>query len=164
VDTFLKTRSGFYLNPITEAGSLDPQFGGSRPNVISGQPFWVDDPNVPEGRRLNPAAFEVPQPGIQGNLGRNAIESFGLFQWDFSVRRTFSLSEDLNFQFKADFFNFLNHPNFADPVTNMSSGLFGQSINMLNTGLSPGVPSSGFSSFYQIGGPRSVQFALKLMF
>ena len=45
---------------------------------------------------------------------------------------------------------------------NLSSGIFGRTTSMMNVGLTA-VPGS-FSSLYQLGGPRSIQFALKLMF
>jgi hypothetical protein len=67
-------------------------------------------------------------------------------------------------------FNVLNHPNFAPPIGNLGDpqGLnlqFGQSIQMLGQGLA-GLNQGGgsFSPLYQIGGPRSIQLALKLVF
>ncbi len=60
-------------------------------------------------------------------------------------------------------FNILNHPNFGDPVRTLSSGLFGQADRMLGRSLSPG-GGAGFNPLYQIGGPRSIQLALRLQF
>jgi hypothetical protein len=67
-------------------------------------------------------------------------------------------------------FNVLNHPNFGQPVGNLGSPKvlnrqFGLSTQMLGQQLSGGnVGGGGFSPLYQIGGPRSIQLALKLLF
>jgi hypothetical protein len=98
-------------------------------------------------------------------LGRNALRGFGATQWDFAVRRQFSLRESLRLQFRAEFFNLLNHPNFGNPVSDLSKTLFGQSTAMLGRSLGgQNVSSGGVNPIFQIGGPRSIQFALKLMF
>jgi hypothetical protein len=70
----------------------------------------------------------------------------------------------MKLQFRAEIFNIVNHPNFASPQADISSSNFGQSTQMLADGLGANVGNGGFSSLYQIGGPRSVQLALKLMF
>jgi hypothetical protein len=59
---------------------------------------------------------------------------------------------------RAEAFNVLNHPNFGSVNTSLTSSTFGQATNMLGSQL------GGLSALYQIGGPRSFQFALKLMF
>jgi hypothetical protein len=46
----------------------------------------------------------------------------------------------------------------------MTSPQFGQSTQMLNNYLGSGVQSAGVNPLYQIGGPRSIQLALKLQF
>jgi hypothetical protein len=58
----------------------------------------------------------------------------------------------------VEFFNIFNHPTFADPVGSITSGTFGQSTQSLSRDL------GGVSSLYQLGGPRSTQLALKLVF
>jgi hypothetical protein len=71
----------------------------------------------------------------------------------------------MNLQFKAELFNILNHPNFGPP-TNALSVLppqFGVATQMLGRSLGQGY-GTGFSPLYQIGGPRSIQLALKLQF
>lgn len=132
--------------------------GLGRPDLIAGVPLYLKDPTVAGGRRINRAAFATPATDHQGSLGRNALRGFAVSQIDFSIRRRFSLTEHVNLQLQADLFNALNHPNFADPVNTLSSNLFGQSLQML------GRSFGGLSSLYQIGGPRSIQLALKLQF
>jgi hypothetical protein len=143
-----------------------------RPDLVPGKPVYLHGAAFPGGKTLNPAAFKDPPidpstglPTRQGNVGRNAVRGFGATQWDFAVRRQFTLHETLRLQFRSEFFNLLNHPNFANPIGDISNPLFGQSTRLL--GQSLGGPSPGFgglSPLYQIGGPRSMQFALKLLF
>ncbi len=84
------------------------------------------------------------------------IRGFGAWQIDLALRRQFNLTEKVNLQFRAEAFNVFNHPNFGTITTLLTSASFGQATNMLNRQL------GGISPLYQIGGPRSFQFALKL--
>jgi hypothetical protein len=152
-------------------------FTNSRPDVVTGQPFYLYGPQYPGGKAFNPAAFTSPPldpttglPISQGNLPRNALRAFGAAQWDFAVHREFPIHESLKLQFRAEMFNVLNHPNFGPPVGNLGSPSlinpqFGQSIQMLGRSLAGGSLGSGaFDPLYQLGGPRSIQFGLKLLF
>ena len=112
---------------------------------------------------INAAAFRSPTSG-QGDLGRNTLRGFGATQWDITLRRQFRFAERVALQARGDFFNILNHPNFGSPVNYLTSPQFGQSTQMLNNSLGSGGQSGGLDPLYQIGGPRSVQFALKLQF
>lgn len=136
-----------------------------RPNLISGVPLYIDDPAVAGGRRINRAAFatsNLDRP--QGPLGYNALRGFGVSQFDLALRRQFNLNQRLNLQFKVEFFNLFNHPNFGDPVNVLSSNLFGQSTQMFGRSLGSGGINGGLIPLYQIGGPRSTQLALKIQF
>jgi hypothetical protein len=157
--------------PVNVVTGLDP-FGGflsgassvQRPNLISGVPLWIADPNVAGGTRINPAAFTVPATPRQGDLGRNALRGFGATQVDLTLRRQFRFTERLALQVRADMFNIFNHPNFGSPINYLSSPLFGQSTQMLANYLGGGGQSAGLNPLYQIGGPRSIQLALKVQF
>ena len=61
-------------------------------------------------------------------------------------------------------FNIFNHPNFGPPTNYLTSPLFGQSTQMLGASLGSGGQNGGLNPLYQIGGPRSAQLALKLVF
>ncbi len=145
-------------NNIVVAGTqLSP-----RPNVVAGQPFYLYGSQYPGGKAFNPAAFTAPPFGVQGNLGRNVLRGFGAWQADFALRRQFHLTERSRLQFRAEFFNIFNHPNFGNPVnTFVGRPLFGQATQMLADSLSVG---AGFNPLYQIGGPRSIQLAMRLGF
>jgi hypothetical protein len=170
-------------------GSLFNSLANVRPDVVPGQPFYLSGsqcvsvlgPPCAGGKGLNPAAFKSPpldpttgNPLRQGNLGRNALRGFGATQWDFAVHREFPIRESVKLQFRAEMFNVLNHPNFGPPVGDLGSpqallSQFGQSQAMLGqslsgAGLFGSVGNGSFSPLYQIGGPRSVQLALKLQF
>jgi hypothetical protein len=152
-----------------------------RPDVISGAPFYLFGPQYPGGKAFNPAAFANPpttpagcdpavdltcDPARQGNFGRNALRGFDLAQWDFSVHRDFAIHESLKLQFRAEMFNVLNHPNFGPPSGCLGPCLdpFGVSSHSLAQSLGANVGFGGFASLYQLGGPRSIQLALKLSF
>jgi hypothetical protein len=156
LDSIVYARTAPSVNVVT---GLNP-FGGylsgaasvQRPDLVSGVPLWIADPNV-AAERINPAAFSVPTAPRQGTLGRNALRGFGATQVDLTLRRQFKLRERLSLQARADFFNIFNHPNFGSPINYLSSPLFGQSTQILGTSLGSGGQSGGLNPLYQIGGP-----------
>ena len=89
-------------------------FAQVRPDY-TGQPLWVSDPHTPGDRRLNLAAFEIPDGYMQGNLERNSLRGFGAFQADLGVRRQSRLQSGRALNLSAQAFNVFNHPNFANP-------------------------------------------------
>ena len=136
-------------------------FGQGRPNY-NGKPVYVDDPNVPGGKRVNKDAFTAVSSGFaQGNLGRNSIRGFGQVQADITLRRNLQITERLRFQFRLEGYNLLNHPNFSNPNpqegANLSSSNFGIVNRMANQGF-------GGSNVYSNGGPRNMQVSLRLEF
>jgi hypothetical protein len=152
-----------------------------RPDVIPGVPFFVEDTAAPGGKRINPAAFAFPSASrAQGTLGRNALRGFGAWQADVGLHRQFNLTERMNLQFRTEVFNLFNHTNFANPGAPFSSVNLAfatatpgsvaidharmRSTAMLGRGLGGGGNSGGFNPIFQVGGPRSLQFALRLQF
>ena len=144
--------AGFITNPA-DGALIDV-----RPNLILGVPLYIYDSSFPGGRRINRAAFSAPPAGQSGNLGRNQVRALAAWQLDAALRREFPITEGLRLQFRAEAFNLFNHPNFGAIATNLTAVNFGEATNMLNRQL------GGISQLYQIGGPRSMQFALKLLF
>jgi len=162
LDTIVRARSA---TPVNVLSGRDPFGLGfttvSRPDLVPGRPLYLNDPSFAGGRRFNPAAFDAATPiaqGRQGTLGRNVLRGFGASQVDVALRRDFKLVESLNLQFRLDAFNLFNRANFANPNGILTSALFGRATQMLSSGL------GGLSPLYQIGGPRSLQLALKLQF
>lgn len=122
-----------------------------------GTGFLVAGQGCPGGRAINPNAFANVSSGL-GNVPRNFARGFGAWQMNLGMRREFPLYEGLKLQFRAEAFNVFNHPNFGT----IQKG-FGQS----NFGLATGTLANSLgvlSPLYQMGGPRSMQFALKLVF
>jgi hypothetical protein len=132
-----------------------------RANLIAGVPIYLSNPNVPGGRVVNRNAFSIPATGQQGSLGRNVIRGFGSWQADVALRRQFNVTETVKIQFRAEAFNIFNHPNFGTIQNSLTATNFGVALNMLGRQLSP---TGGLNPLYQIGGPRSMQFALRVHF
>lgn len=110
-------------------GAFDAGTGTSnrRPNQIS-------DPraNVPAGFAFNPAAFVAPPTGQFGSVGRNTLRADDYFNTDFAVLRNFRLAplgEAGAFEFRAEFFNLFNNPNFTLPVSSLSNAAFGRYVS-----------------------------------
>ena len=164
LDAILRARTATPINIIQTTGIFTGDLVEAlRPDLIDGVPIHLRDPSAPGGRRLNPAAFRAVV-GRQGSLGRNALRGFGLSQLDLAVRRQFVLGETARLQVRAEFFNVFNHPNFGDPVGDLNSRLFGRSVQTLARSLGSGGVNGGLSPLYQVGGPRSVQLALRFSF
>ena len=165
VDGIVRARSGFPISVLAAEQFMGiTLMNAFRPNLLPGQPVWIQDAGVPGGRRLNPAAFATLEYEQQGNLGRNVLTGFGMSQVDLSLRREFKLREARTLELRLEGFNAFNSPNFADPVRYLNSPVFGESTSMLNMMLGTGTPGSGLAPSLQIGGPRTLQAALRLRF
>ncbi len=164
VDTFILARSA---PPVDVIGAIFFAAGTAlypRPNVNLGVPQVFYGSQYPGGKIFNKAAFTAPPKGQQGDFNRNVLRGFGATQVDFAVQRQFPLAERLRLNFRSEFFNIFNHPNFGFPNNNLTGPLFGRSTQTLASSLGSGGPNGGFNPLYQIGGPRSIQLALKLQF
>jgi hypothetical protein len=123
----------------------------------------------------------VPGTRHYGTLGRNALSGPTYKQWDFSIYKNTPITERITMQLRADFFNILNHPNFANPILPAFIADPAANINTACTcGFAP--PSNGREAgngAYQItatgdvgignpflggGGPRGIQLAAKFTF
>jgi carboxypeptidase family protein len=81
---------------------------------------------VPAGQKLHtperwydPCAFTLPAAGFYGNLGRLTVTEPGLANLDFTMVKTTLLTETKKLEFRAEFFNLLNHANFGLPILNV---------------------------------------------
>lgn len=162
LDSRIIARSGLPVDVIGVT-AVDPTLGiqvSYQPNLVSGQPLYVYNQNLPGGRAINFNAFSTPAAGVQGNAGRNLARAFGSTQMDLAVRRDFLLGDKFRLQLRAEAFNLLNHAVFGSIYNQLSVGAarFGQAYTTMNSQL------GGLNSLYQTGGPRSIQLALKLRF
>jgi len=155
LNTILTIQSGRPI-PIVNSNDTSGTFNfHQRPNVVSGvSPIFSNW--SPSSGYLNPAAFSQPADGTFGDLGRNAIYGPGFHNLDFSATKDFRLREPLLLQFRAEFFNLFNHPNFALPQGSFGTPSFGQITQTPD--VAQGNPGLGG------GGPRVVQFGLRLQF
>ena len=120
-------QSGFPFSPQL---GYNPTGNGDTRNPV--RPNW--NPNF-SGRLysktvhqyFNPAAFLPPAAGTYGNVSRDALTGPGLSEVDFSATRNVHFTERLGLQFRAEFFNVLNHTNLTTPnevvYTSASSGV-----------------------------------------
>jgi Carboxypeptidase regulatory-like domain len=116
----------------------------------------------PNGR----SAMIPPAIGTFGTMGRNTFRDTGFRNWDFSVAKNWKFKERLTAQFRAEFFNVLNHPNFANPFGGQNG--FGMNDpSVLATGFGCGCATPDVAASNPVigsGGSRSIQLGLKLLF
>jgi hypothetical protein len=117
------------------------------------------------GCYANRNSFMIPPPmGTFGTMGRNIFRDTGFHNWDLSVAKNWKFGEQFGAQFRAEFFNVLNHPNFANPF----GGQNGWAHNDPSTGsfacscATPDVSAS--NPVIGSGGSRAIQLGLKLLF
>ena len=108
------------------------------------------------GFLINPAAFATPAPGTFGTCAPRKFHGPGIQLVDLSLFKQFKFTERWQLQFRAEFFNAFNHPNFANPNAFVTAGSFGMVSNTIAPIL--GTDSGG------PGDPREIQLALKLYF
>ncbi|HXM19827.1 MAG TPA: carboxypeptidase regulatory-like domain-containing protein [Terriglobales bacterium] len=121
LNTIISVQSG---RPIPIANSTDTSgrfYFNQRPNLVPGvNPIlshWT-----PSTGYLNPLAFVQPAFGTFGDLDRDSIYGPGFSNADFSITKNTRLTERLNVQLRAEFFNIFNHPNFALPAHTIIPG------------------------------------------
>jgi hypothetical protein len=157
VDGVTTLQKGFPLK-ITWAGAGTPLekanlgIANIRPNVVPGCNKGAQGSGL-TGRLnqwFNPACFSAPPAWGFGNEARvdSSLRSDSLVNFDFAVFKRTMITERVGIEFRTEFFNLFNHPQFGFPGTNFiagSSNGFGQVTSQLNN-------------------PRLIQFALKLQF
>ena len=157
--------SGWQMSGIYTIGSgipITPFWNGAAPSgsgeSSNDRPNAVGNPN--NGPKVwnawfNTAAFAPAAPGSFGNAGRNTIIGPRNNIADFSLIKSTRINERAHLQFRAEFFNVLNHPNFALPNVTVNSSGFGTITS---------TPDVANGNPLGDGGPRQVQLALKLVF
>jgi hypothetical protein len=127
-----------------------------RPDLVPNQPLAIADPSAPGGQRFNRAAFVI-RTDNNGTTPRNVMRGFALYQLDAVIRRSFPMGS-MRTEVRAEAFNVLNTPNFANPSGVLTASTFGTATQMVNRNI------GGLNALYQIGGPRSIQLAIKVQF
>ncbi|HUK15107.1 MAG TPA: TonB-dependent receptor [Bryobacteraceae bacterium] len=149
------------INTAHTGTPLDVTYSATGNNIVSslsndyrGQPFLrpnVSGSAVSQSRSAMLNTFFAgytfttpPANAPYGDVGRNSFRAPNFDQWDFSADKDFRIKEKARLQFRAEFFNVLNHTNFGIPNTQTTSAAFGT--------IRSTYPS------------RQGQFALKLLF
>ncbi|HKX27681.1 MAG TPA: TonB-dependent receptor [Blastocatellia bacterium] len=141
--------------PITPFLSID----NSRTGEINDRPNLIGDPNSgPQtpGAWFNTAAFATPAAGTFGTSGRNVIIGPTFHTVDFSMNKVTKVNERFALQFRAEVFNLFNRANFSVPNVDFNNRTFGTVTETPD--VTAGNPRLGE------GGPRAIQFGLKLIF
>jgi hypothetical protein len=136
------------FNGIPSGGAPAIPACASTPNAAFAIPCTFNStPTTPGGSTY----LVVPGSCHPGNLGRDALVGPGFMNTDFSLTKNTRITERFNLQFRTEFFDLFNHPNFGNPVLTATSGSFGRI-------LSTRFPTGDF------GSSRQIQLALKLTF
>ena len=173
LNSIVTVQSGRPINILTDAGGVNSNFV-QRPDILPGVnpilPHWTASTGY-----LNPNAFAYPAitaadpNGYFGDLGRDQIYGPGFWNYDFSATKNFQLREKLQLQFRSEFFNIFNHPNFALPSNVIAPGFLADHVTPNpNAGIAGSITQTpdvaqgnpGLGS----GGPRVMQFGLRLQF
>jgi hypothetical protein len=148
-----KATSGFPIfvvdsNNTSGAGLLNTNVQSlTRPNQICNP--VLSHPTLAEW--FNPVCFAQPADGQLGNANRTPLSGPRFVNTDFSLVKHFVVRESMRVDFRAEFFNLLNHPQFGAPGGN-------------NYGADFAAPATFAVINYTVNNPRLVQFALKLAF
>jgi hypothetical protein len=123
VSNIMSLSSGFPRNPSTGQDRANLGHGDQRPNVVPGQDP-NDGPNTID-QWFNTAAY-VLQPGqTYGDAVRNSVFGPGIFNFDTSILRNFTLGGSKTLQFRLEAFNTFNQPVWQDPNTSVTSPQYG---------------------------------------
>jgi hypothetical protein len=163
---------GFHTNvpftPVLAFGNADVQsiVNSQRPDLI-GNPYVGTCPNGAKVGTVtcwfNSTAFALPPPGTFGNVGRNMLAGPGFADLDLAFIKNTNLTEKAGLQFRAEFFNIFNHPNFAVPTN--AVGPAGSGGNGDAIFLGPNTLSGNAGQIFStVGSPRQIQLGLRLSF
>jgi hypothetical protein len=151
-------RTGFPVDVLVNRSSASMPDGNSsspRPDLVPGV-----SPTPPGGKTLavwiNPAAFAMPAAGTFGDAPRNLARGPGAWQMDIGAAKRIQLRESGWLEFRSEFFNVFNHPQYGLPQATFGIPGFGSIIQTVNTT----TPVSPVGS----GTPREMQFALRIGF
>jgi hypothetical protein len=168
-------RWSFYGKPsdFTSGPTAIPFYPGASNAACAAQALAVDG-GTPGSSTASLTSFGcyakgtsimIPPPlGQFGNMGRNLFRDSGFRNFDFSVAKNWHLGERVHAQFRAEFFNILNHPNFANPYGGQNGfGLNDPSVRPFGCGCAtPDVAAA--NPVIGSGGSRAVQLGLKFTF
>jgi hypothetical protein len=114
--------------------------------------------NGDDGFFFDPSTFSQPQGATFGNTGRNQFRGPGTYNIDMSLFRAFPFGNGRRVEFRAEIFNLFNHPMWANPDNNVTSGTFGRTLSVGNNG-------GGNATVRDSGtGERQIRLGVRLQF
>ena len=128
----LTLQSGFPVTPSVSIDNSESLEYADRPNRVPGVPIFGPGDHTPN-QWFNPAAFAIAAPGTFGNSGRGILDGPGVITMDTGLMKNFKVSEGVGLQFRIEAFNATNHPNFADPTSDITNPLYTGRISSLTT-------------------------------
>jgi hypothetical protein len=141
VSGILSVRSGSRLNITTGRDNAFNGISAQRVNQVADDVYGAKTLDS----YLNASAFAQPDSGTFGNLMYNALSGPGFWSVDLAVSRLFSISGSHTLEARIEAFNLLNHFNWGNPTTNLTSAQFGRIRSLA-------------------GSPRIMQFGVKYGF
>ena len=148
-------------NPTGSGDTRNPVRPNRRPG-FTGSPYTHGTTAQRAAQFFNPAAFSAPVYGTVGNLGRDSLTGPGYADWDLSLLKSTQLNERTRLQFRAEFFNVLNHTNLQTPnaVVYTSGPTQGTAANQLAAAVQS--PTAGVVTAAATS--RQIQLGVKLLF
>ncbi len=142
LSSIVSAHTGFPITVTANDNSLQNPRGSARPNLI-GNP-------KPASQTIdnwfNKDAFQAQALGTFGSAGVGIVRAPGYSNWDFGLGKKFNVTESHYLDFRAEFFNFTNHPSFNPPGSSFSAQ---NTFGIITSTISP---------------PRNIEFALKYVF
>jgi len=188
IDSTVTLQSGqpFQLNYNFEDDFSGSGEGFDRPDVVGPVIYNQSDPsnflqlssfaipcNVDVATANGAASDCVPGTRHFGDLGRDSLRGPTFKQWDMAIYKNTALTERLSMQLRVEFYNFLNHPNFANPFLPAFIADPGENGFGINGNREVGVGAYHITAtgdvgvgnpFLGGGGPRGIQLAAKFSF
>ena len=122
-----RIQDGRPLTFTVSDGNPIPTYGTQRPNIV-GTPKRNHGADFVDNYFVDPTVFQRPDDFTLGNAPRalGSVRSPWLFTTDLSIGKQFYIREEMNFEFRVEAQNALNHPVFQAPDTSLDDGTFGQ--------------------------------------
>jgi hypothetical protein len=134
--TFIRTGTPFSITRTNDIAGVGEGSNG-QPVDLVGDPLANSNGKFSTGSddnyAFNPKAFANPAAGKFGNSTRDILYNPGDQQWDIALFKNFSMGGTRKLQFRAEFFNFPNHPNLSGPNTDITNSNFGRIITKDNS-------------------------------
>jgi|HubBroStandDraft_1064217.scaffolds.fasta_scaffold09136_1 hypothetical protein len=168
-DDFKSGPTGFPFFPGNNAPSMPTSNAACNAKALAldgGSPGAATESLAFHGCFASGNSILIPPPlGTFGTMGRNIFPDSGFRDLDFSVAKNWHFGERLRAQFRAEFFNVFNHPNFANPYGGQNG--YGNNDPSIGAGFGCGCETPDVAAANPVigsGGSRAVQLGLKLVF